>query len=486
MSSSISVTHPNLSHGARNTLLLYLAISAVVFLLMMVFGTTLRYEQGQWLGLGPEYFYQIMTAHGVGMVGISGLAASAVMWFFLSRHVQLSTAILVANLGFFLVGVVLILGSIFIGKFAAAWTFLYPLPAMGQGIWGNHAAASFLLGLLLVGVGFLLLYLDTARAIMKKYGNLAKALGWPQIFANSQDEAPPPAVVASTMVLIVNIAGIAAGAVVIVLSLVNLYLPAFELDPLLVKNLIYFFGHIFINATIYQAVIAVYEILPQYTQRPWKSSKVFLMAWTASTLMVMSVYPHHLLMDFAMPTWALVMGQIISYMSGFPVLVVTAYGALTIIYRSGIKWDVTSGLLMLSMMGWACGVIPAIVDGTISVNNVMHNTLWVPGHFHIYLLLGVVPMIFGFMYYLAQSNGEKVGLLDTLAYWAYLLSGMGFVTMFLLGGKESVPRRWATHMEEWIAYDQIAAVFATLVVLSALVFAYRFLIRISKVNITAS
>ncbi|MFK8068755.1 MAG: cbb3-type cytochrome c oxidase subunit I [Gammaproteobacteria bacterium] len=489
MSSSISpfsITHPNLSRGARNTLLLYLAISAVVFLLMMIFGTTLRYEQGQWLGLGPEYFYQIMTAHGVGMVGISGLAASAVMWFFLSRHVQLSTSILIANLGFFLVGVVLILGSIFIGKFAAAWTFLYPLPAKSMGVWSNHAAASFLLGLLLVGVGFLLLYLDIAIAIMKIFGNLAKALGWPQLFSNSQEDAPPPpTVVASTMVLIVNIAGIAAGAVVLVLSLVNVYNPAYELDPLLVKNLIFFFGHVFINATIYQAVIAVYEILPVYTQRPWKSSKVFLAAWTASTLMVISVYPHHLLMDFAMPTWALVMGQIISYMSGFPVLVVTAYGALTFVYRSGIKWDVTSGLLMLSMMGWACGVIPAIVDGTISVNNVMHNTLWVPGHFHIYLLLGVVPMIFGFMYYLAQSNGEKLSFIDTLAYWMYLLAGMGFVTMFLLGGKESVPRRWAAHMNEWIAYDQIAAVFATLVVVSVLVFAIRFLTRISKVNIAS-
>jgi len=486
MSVSISVTHPNLTVGAKNSLLTYLAISAVVFLLMMIFGTTLRYEQSQWLGLGPEYFYQIMTAHGVGMVGISGLAASAVMWFFLSRHVQLSTAILLANLGFFLIGVVLILGSIFLGKFAAAWTFLYPLPAMGKGIWSNHAAASFLVGLLLIGVGFLLLYLDVARAILKKYGNLAKALGWPQLFANSQDEAPPAAVVASTMVLIVNIAGIVAGAVVLVLSLVNLYNPSFELDPLIVKNLIFFFGHVFINATIYQAVIAVYEILPQYTNRPWKPTKVFLLAWTASTLMVMSVYPHHLLMDFAMPTWALILGQVLSYMSGFPVLVVTAFGALTIVYRSGIKWDVTSGLLMLSMLGWACGVIPAVVDGTISVNNVMHNTMWVPGHFHTYLLLGVVPMLFGFMYYLAQSNGDKAGLFDTVAYWFYLLGGMGFITMFLLGGKESVPRRWAAHMSEWLPYDRIGSVFATLVVLGALVFAYRFLSRLNKVNIATS
>ena len=40
-----------------------------------------------------------------------------------------------------------------------------------------------------------------------------------------------------------------------------------------------------------------------------------------------------------MPQWMLVMGQIVSYTSGLPVFVVTAYGALTNVYRSGIRWD---------------------------------------------------------------------------------------------------------------------------------------------------
>ena len=188
------------------------------------------------------------------------------------------------------------------------------------------------------------------------------------------------------MVLVVNFIGIATGAIVLVMCLVNLFFPDYVLDALLVKNLIFFFGHVFINATIYSAVVAVYELLAEYTGRPWKVSKPFYWAWFAATFMVMAVYPHHLLMDFVMPQWMLVMGQIVSYTSGIPVLVVTAYGALTIVYKSGIRWDTPSRLLMLSMFGWAGGVIPAIIDGTISVNKVMHNTLWVPGHFHFYLV----------------------------------------------------------------------------------------------------
>ena len=46
-----------------------------------------------------------------------------------------------------------------------------------MGAWGNTGAACYLLGLMSIGVGFLLLYLDVARAIISKYGSLAKGLG---------------------------------------------------------------------------------------------------------------------------------------------------------------------------------------------------------------------------------------------------------------------------------------------------------------------
>jgi cytochrome c oxidase subunit 1 len=40
--------------------------------------------------------------------------------------------------------------------------------------------------------------------------------------------------------------------------------------------------------------------------------------------------------------------------------------------------------------------------------------------------------------------------------------------MFLLSGQASVPRRWAVHLPEWLAYSQIASLFAAGVVISAM------------------
>jgi cytochrome c oxidase subunit 1 len=263
-----------------------------------------------------------------------------------------------------------------------------------------------------------------------------------------------------------------------VISLINLYAPSFAIDPLLAKNMIYFFGHVFINTTIYMAVIAVYEIIPEYTGRSWKTSWIFAAAWSAILLMVLAVYPHHLLQDTVMPGWALAIGQVVSYAAGLPVIAVTAFSLLVYLTRSGIRWDLAGALLVTGVFGWTAGVIPAIIDAIIVVNRVMHNTLWVPGHFHFYLLLGEMAMAFGFMAWLTRARAPE-GLFGA-GYWgflAYLIGGMGLAVMFLIGGAMSVPRRWAVHLPQWFMQDRVSAVFALISIIGALVLLGRYLTR---------
>lgn len=259
----MSIQKDGVAQPAGGAVKIYAAISGVVILLMMSFGLVMRMTQGQILPIGPEVFYQLMTAHGIGMVAIAGLGGSAVMWRFLGKYVHLRMGFAWANLAFFLAGVVFVL--------------------------------------------------------------------------------------------------------------------------------------------------------------------------------------------------------------------------LGSIYRSNIKWDLTSALLVLSVFGWSAGVIPAVIDGTIAVNQVMHNTLWVPGHFHLYLLLGCVTMILGFINWL--SNQEKAagfsGLEKTML-WTFAGSAFAYALMFLVSGQASIPRRWAVYLPDWVGYSQVASLFAAGVVVSAMVIILRALGGIAK------
>ena len=184
-----------------------------------------------------------------------------------------------------------------------------------------------------------------------------------------------------------------------------------------------------------------------------------------------------------MPDWVLLIGQIGSYLAGLPLLLATAYGAAVIVSRSGIRWDLVSGLCFLSVWGWAAGILPAIVDAVIPINSVMHNTLWVPGHFHFYTLLGLVAMLVAFMRHITQGAGNGESLLDKLAFWAFAVGGLGFVMIFLWGGLDSVPRRWAVHLPEWLGLNQAGSIFAAIVVLAMLVLLLRFFQQLKNVQI---
>jgi cytochrome c oxidase subunit 1 len=464
-----------LAGGDRAAFNLYIVTAVALFVLMMLLGLSMRMSQATWINLPPDLFYRFLSMHGAGMIGTAALATTAAMWFFLRKYVQLHLWAFLANYVLFLLGALCIIVAIFIDGYGALWTFLYPLPVHGMGLWTPRAAALFLLGYLLIGVGMLLFYLDAAAAIIKVHGNLGRALGLQWLFRGTIDPTHPKAVVASTMVIIANTLGILAGAVVLLMSLINIFYPEMALNALLIKTLIYWFGHMYINATIYMGVIVVYELLPRYSGKPYPISRPFLWSWAVSTLFVIIVFPHHLFMDYVEPHWLLVVGQVVSWGAGFPVFLVTMYGALTNIYRSNMRWTMPSRLMILSLFGWSAGIVPAILDGTIHINRVMHNTQWVPGHFHFYLLLGVLPMALALMFHLI---GRRAAMppnsgADRIGFPVYLVGGLIFVMAFLDAGRESVPRRMATHLPAWTFTDGIGSIGAILVVLGMLYFAVR-------------
>ncbi len=464
-----------LDGGSRVAFNLYIVTAVALFAGLMLIGLTMRMAQATWLAVQPDLFYKLLSMHGAGMVGAASLATTAVMWFFLRKYVRLHLWAFLTNYVLFMLGALCIIASIFIGGYGALWTFLYPMPVRGLGLWTSNAAALFMLGYLLIGVGSLLFYLDAAAAIIRVHGNLGRALGLQWLFGGTIDPEHPKAVVASTMVIIANSLGILAGSVALVMSLINAFYPQIALDALVVKNLTYWFGHMYINATIYMGVIAVYELLPRYTGKPYPISRPFLWSWAVSTLFVIVVYPHHLLMDFVQPRWLTILGQVVSWGAGFPVFLVTMYGALTNIHRSGIRWTMPSRLIALSMFGWAAGIVPAILDGTVRFNLVMHNTQWVPGHFHFYLLLGVLAMVLALMFHVIGSrvNAAPDSGSDRLGFFTYLGGGLVFVFAFLEAGHLSVARRMATHLPAWTATDKVGSLGAALVVLGMLYFAFR-------------
>jgi cytochrome c oxidase subunit 1 len=256
----------------------------------------------------------------------------------------------------------------------------------------------FLCALAVLGVAWTVWSLDILRAIAQRH-SFGTALGWHYLRGQSEP-AVQPIVLITTVSLIVALAGFVAAVIVLALFVAQ-WLGWLSVDALLMKNLTFLFGHNLVNITLYLGVGIVYELLPAYTGRPWKTNRVVVLAWSAVLLFVLFAYFHHLYMDFAQPRWVQTLGQIASYSLSVPAAVVSVFGTLALVYAARMRWTLTSMLFLLGIMGWAVGGVAAVIDSTVAVNFVFHNTLWVPAHFHTYYLMGVVFMIMGFIDYLS-------------------------------------------------------------------------------------
>src|SRR4029450_11044639 len=294
-----------------------------------------------------------------------------------------------------------LLAAPLVGRLGVGWYFLYPLPFHAGGTWPPWATAALFPPLSIMGVGWTLWAGDLLWAIARRY-RFSDALGWQYLSGRGSPEVPP-IIIIGTGRFIGGLARLVAAVVILTLVAVEQLTTGFTNDALLIKNLTFYFGHMLVNITMYFGVAMVYEIMPPYTGRPWKSNALVAASWNVVLLLVMFAYLHHLYMDFAQPQWLQVVGQLASYLISVPAAVVTIFSTLALVYGANMRWKLPSLMLYLGVMGWAIGGVAAVIDSTVMVNSRFHNTLWVPAHFHTYYVMGVVLMILGSVFHLSTG-----------------------------------------------------------------------------------
>ncbi len=416
------------------------------FVLFVIIGIVMRMNQGGMIRIEPEKFYALMTAHGLGMAASLFIASYTAAWHLLSKYVRLSTRLMWFVYLMNLLGFIGLLISTIIGNFGAGWYMLYPLPFILDS-WHPYTVTLMIYSLAIWGFSWLFIMLDILRAIGSEYGAI-NMLGWQYLTKNYDKKEIKPIILISAVSSIAGIIAMFSGANLLILYLLKWENLNLNLDPLLLKNMVFLFGHTLVNITMYYCVACLYEILPYYTKRNWITNKIVVYSWNVTLILVICAYLHHMAMDFDQSFYLQIIGQISSYASCIPATVVTVLGGFAQVYKSGMYFSFAPIVLILGLMGWTIGGFAAMIDSTIPINFTFHNTMWVPGHFHTYFLMGVVLMLLAFMHYFRYDSYVSKDLnikegISRCALILILIGGYGFVLMFFLGGVFGVPRRFA-------------------------------------------
>ncbi len=426
-------------------LMLANAVVAVVFLLIggiLAIGVALtRWPAIHWLA--ADTFYMTLTAHGIDMLIFWIIFFEIAVLYFCSSTLlrcRLATP-KIAWLAFalMLIGSVTTNVAIFKGESSVMMTSYVPM----------MAAPSFYLGLILFAVGALV-------ACFVFFGTLVVAKR-----DKTYQGSVPLVTFGAITAAIIAVFTIASGAIILIPTFLMSVGIVKEVDPLIYRTIWWAFGHssqqinVAAHISIWYAIAAI-----AFGAKPM-SERVSRGAFLLYILFLQLASAHHLLADPGLSTgWKIVNTSYFMYFAVLASMIhgLTIPGAIEVAqrqkgYTKGLfewlrkaPWDnqVFSGMF-ISLIGFGfLGGISGVMMGTEQLNMLIHNTVYVPGHFHATVVVGTTLSFMALTYFLIPVLFKREMIAPGLAKLQPYLFGLSmyFFCLVMMGaGTLGVSRR---------------------------------------------
>lgn len=474
--------------------------STLFLVIAGLLGLILRSYQAEILSLPGDQadqanlWYALMTAHGLGafVAWAAFFLMGSMLWLLMRLGFPLRTYVF-AEISYWtmVAGTLGIVISTLLMRFAGSWVALYPLPFHSQGHWTSAATGVFSASVLLAGVSIItwcvaLIICVTGPAISGEqktgwFGRLGLALGfgylWPSRF-KADREVPYP-VIPITVIGINMFFMTMPFALLLVLMLVQAFDSSFATDPQLAKNLLWAFGHPVVYLLLFPVVAALYYFIPRYAKRPLVFGKIVVLGWTIGLLANMFLWAHHMYMDYpdgSAQSFLNMTHEPITFAITLP-SALSLFGLGCTMWRSDFEWSPGSLFMVAGIVGWLTAGFQGVLNATIQFNVVLHNTLWVVGHFHHMALLAMGMVIFGLFYAGVPTLLKRELYSERLAkihFWGMLIGGYGWVICWLAQGLDGAPRRWDLLPDGfgWQVWTELSIPFMLVLAVSILIGLY--------------
>lgn len=452
-------------HKSAEWLIRANAVTAVVMLLVGGI-TALLVTLTRWPAvhlLPADRFYQMLTIHGINMLIYWIIFFEIAVLYFCSStllKVRIATPrIAWAAFVLMVAGAALNNYSVLSGNSSVMMTSYVPMPA----------DPNFYLGLILFAVGALVatfIFLGTLVVAKEE---------------KTYDGSIPLVTFGALTACIIAVFTIAAGAIILVPTwLWSLGLIS-QIDPAMYRLVWWGFGHSSQQINVAAHVSVWYLIAAVVFGAKPMSEKVSRAAFLLYIFFLQLAAAHHLLVDPGLSaTWKIFNTSYAMYLAVLASMVhgLTVPGSIEVAQRGKgltkglFEWlrkapwgnPVFSGMFM-SLIGFGfIGGISGVVMGTEQINIIIHNTIYVPGHFHATVVLGTTLAFMSLTYFLIPVLFRRQVMFPVLAKWQpYLFGiGMGVFTMAMMGaGTLGVQRRhWdMTFADSLMSFDYPASAF---------------------------
>jgi cytochrome c oxidase subunit 1 len=452
-------------HLAAQALIKANAVVAVIFLAIGgLFGLLVALTRWPAVHLLPaEWFYLVLTGHGLDVLLVWIIFFEVAVLYFASAillNSRLATPWLAwIAFALMLIGALVTNVAVLQGDSSVMFTSYVPM----------QATPNFYLGLIMFAVGALI-------AVAIFFGTLVIAKD-----EGTYEGSIPLVTFGALTAAIIAVFTLASGAIILIPTwLWSLGLISY-IDPLMYKLVWWGMGHSSQQINVSAHVAVWYAIAALVLGAKPLSEKVSRTAFLLYILFLQLASAHHLLVEPAISSqWKVFNTSYAMYLAvlGSMIHGMTVPGSIEAAqrkkgYTRGIfewlrkaPWDnpAFAGMFMSLVMFGFLGGISGVVLGTEQINLIMHNTLYVPGHFHGTVVAGTTLAFMALTYLVIPLIFQRELVLPKVARWQpYVFAiGVAGISLFMMGaGTLGVARRdWdITFSDAVLGYDYPATAF---------------------------
>jgi len=435
------------------------AVAAVVFLAIGgVMGLLVALTRWPAVHLLPaDWFYLILTGHGANVLLFWIIFFEIAVLYFASAVLLNSrlAAPKFAWLGFVLmvVGALATNVAVLQGDSSVMFTSYPPM----------QAKPHFYLGIILFAVGALI-------GCMIFFATLVIARE-----ERTYEGSIPLVTFGALTAAIIAVFTIASGAIILIPTFLWSVGLLSHIDPLMYKLIWWGMGHSSQQINVSAQVAVWYAIIAVTVGAKPLSEKVSRAAFLMYILFLQLASAHHLLVEPGISSeWKIFNTSYAMYLAvlGSMIHGMTVPGAIEAAQRKRgfnrglFEWlrkapwgnPAFAGMFLSLVMFGFLGGITGVILGTEQLNILMHNTLYVPGHFHGTVVAGTTLAFMAVSYLLVPMMFRREIVFPRLAQWQPYLFGLGVagIALAMMGaGTLGVPRRhWdITFSDAVIGFD---------------------------------
>lgn len=229
-------------------------------------------------------------------------------------------------------------------------------------------------------------------------------------------------------------------------------------DPLFDRTLFWFTGHAIVYAWLLPAYVSWYALIPRQVGGKVLSDSFARVVFILFLVLSIPTGFHHQYTDPGISQGMKAVHLVMTFGVVFPSFA-TAFAVIGALEMGGRKrggrglfgwirtlpWDDPSvAAQLLAMIAFVFGGVTGLINASFTMNQVIHNTTWIPGHFHMTVGSAVALSFMGVAYWLIPYLTGRALWSRGIALassWVYISGTLIFARGMISAGLAGMPRR---------------------------------------------